>query len=611
MARTGPCSPLESAALHRAWGVGLRPHHYPYWHEITARGEEAPWLEVMADNYLFQKGGPGLHHLDRIASRARVVLHGVGLDIAGTDPLDEDYLAALAALCRRLRPAVVSDHLCFTRAKGAQAYDLLPIPYNERVLEHVRRRVERVQDVLGTRLALENVSSYVSYVDSDISEMGFLRALCDRTGCGILLDANNVYVSAVNHGHDPHAEILRVDPSHVMQYHVAGHSEAEGFLHDTHDQPVRGEVWDLLALAFARVGPRPLILENDDDATRAEEVVAEMRAGVATLAARAARLGVIDHGGVARPAESDRGAIAIRPAPKAARDAPDGDRFDALDHLGRFVTLQSGFISAVQSARPATEALARHGTLLGALDPRTAARLDVYRAGYFSRVTANLADTLFAKPAALLSRDVVRGLLGRYFEARPARAPRLTGSCPDLPAFVATLPDVEEHAWIPDLLSLALARWDVLVGEDPVAPTTTDPAELHLCPGHALLLSGHPIFALWTAAEALVADADGGSEEEGTSHEGRTDEDDGEGLAIPNEAQAVLVFKSAPTNLEMLLVPPLLLGFVRDISLGKSVLEAIEGIDARGEEPDPQAFSAFLAALSSRVAFRERKPFPP
>lgn len=598
MPRADRTSPFDPSALSSTWGVGLRPHHYPHWHGLAARGEEAPWLEVMADNYLFQSGGPGLHHLDRIASRSRVVLHGVGLDIAGADPLDEDYLRALAALCRRLRPAVVSDHLCFTRARGAQTYDLLPIPYNEALLEHVRRRVDRVQEALGTPLALENVSSYVSYRDSETSEMGFLRELCDRTGCGILLDVNNVFVSAVNHGHDPREEILRVDPRHVLQYHVAGHSEADGFLHDTHDRPVRDEVWDLLALAFAHVGPRPLILENDDDSSGAEDVVSEIRAGVATLAERAEVLGLLDRNGNSPALEGERRAGAISGLPTAVV-APVGSKDVSI------AALQEDFVACVQAARPAMESLATREALLSALDPRTAARLEVYRVGYFSRVTANLADTLFEKPAALLSRDVMRGLLGRYFEVWPAREPRLTESCPDLPAFAAALPDVREHPWIPDLLALALARWSVLIGEDPIVPVTSDPSLLRLQRAHAFLESEHPLFSLWRAAESSAASS---SDAYG---EGGEERREGGDVEIAAEAHAVLVFKSAPTDLEMMHVPADLVGFVRDLSLGKTVLEAIEGIDARGEEPDPGAFSAFLAALSSRAAFHDGSSLPP
>jgi len=206
-------------------GVGLRPAHYPHWH---AQRDDLPWLEIMADNYLFQHGGPGLAHLDRISARARCLVHGVGLSIASHGELDAHYLRELRALCERVNAHVVSDHLCFTRASGQQSYDLLPIPYTETMLRHVAERVSRVQDALGRRFALENVSSYISFPESELSEMEFLRELCARTGCGIVLDVNNVHVSAVNHGHNARAELAAVEPSHVMQFHVAGHCLREG-----------------------------------------------------------------------------------------------------------------------------------------------------------------------------------------------------------------------------------------------------------------------------------------------------------------------------------------------------------------------------------------------
>lgn len=248
-------------------GLGLRPHHYPDWHARPV--EQRPWLEAMTDNYIGHRGGPALHHLRTIAEAGRLLLHGVGLNIAGHAPLDGDYLQSLRSLTQWVKPAVVSDHLCFTRTTRASSFDLLPIPYTEELLAHVCARVDHVQEVLGCRLSLENVSSYVRFAGSTMTEMEFLAAVHQRTGAGVLLDVNNAYVTAHNHGGDAWGEITKLSPPMVTQFHIAGHSAADGYLLDTHDQPVRSDVFALLAQSFARFGPRPYVLERDDDAALA------------------------------------------------------------------------------------------------------------------------------------------------------------------------------------------------------------------------------------------------------------------------------------------------------------------------------------------------------
>jgi uncharacterized protein (UPF0276 family) len=262
-------------------GVGLRPHHYPDWHARESSGTR-PWLEIMADNYIFDRGGPALHHLRRLAEGGRTLLHGVGLNIGGQMDLDRAYLAGLGRLITLASPAVVSDHLCFTRVPGASSFDLLPIPYTEPMLRHVTARVHAAQDALGVRLSLENVSSYVRYAGSDLTEMEFLAEVCRRTGAGVLLDVNNAFVSAVNHGGDPVLDMAALSADQVTQYHVAGHTEADGYLLDTHDQTVRSEVTALLAHAWRRFGPRPFVLERDDEQALAP-LLAELRGLTADL----------------------------------------------------------------------------------------------------------------------------------------------------------------------------------------------------------------------------------------------------------------------------------------------------------------------------------------
>ena len=269
-----------TTSLH-GFGLGLRPQHYD---ALLSAAGDAPasalpdWLEIVSENYMVDGGRP-LAMLDRIRERWPLAMHGVSLDIGGSDPLDREYLRALARLARRVRPALVSDHLCWTRHAGVQLHDLLPLPCNDDTLRHVAARVRQVQDALGTQLVLENVSSYLRFANSTMDEAEFLSALVVETGCGLLLDVNNVYVNARNHGIDA-IQYLDGLPRHaVKQLHLAGHSEdslGSGLLIDTHDAPVCAEVWALYAHALARFGAVPSMIERDDDIPPLAGMLAEL-----------------------------------------------------------------------------------------------------------------------------------------------------------------------------------------------------------------------------------------------------------------------------------------------------------------------------------------------
>ena len=254
------------------FGLGLRPPHY------TAILESAPdvdWFEVITENYLVGGGRP-LHFLDAIRARYPVVMHGVSLSIGSTAPLDLAYIAAVRRLAARCEPEWISDHLCWTGTDGTNLHDLLPLPYTPEALEHLRPRIERVQELLGRPLVLENVSSYVSYTSSAMTEWEFLAALAERTGCRLLLDVNNVYVSSRNHGFDARAFLDGVPVEAVQQFHIAGHLDLGTHVIDTHDHPVRDEVWDLYAHAVRRFGPVSTLLERDDNIPPLDELVAEL-----------------------------------------------------------------------------------------------------------------------------------------------------------------------------------------------------------------------------------------------------------------------------------------------------------------------------------------------
>lgn len=266
---------MTSEHPQRPWlgyGLGLRPDHYE---EILNDHPRVDWFEVVSENYMVDGGKP-LSYLDRVRERYPVVMHGVSLSIGGTDPLDRDYLARLRALADRIEPRWVSDHLCWTGFDGTQLHDLLPLPYTEEAVAHVAERVGQVQDFLGQRILLENVSSYLTYRHSALSEWEFLRAVAERADCLILLDVNNVYVSASNNGFEPAEYLAGIPPERVYQLHLAGHSYNGGIIVDTHDHEVPDPVWALYAEAVRRFGRVSTMIERDDDIPPLADLLAEL-----------------------------------------------------------------------------------------------------------------------------------------------------------------------------------------------------------------------------------------------------------------------------------------------------------------------------------------------
>ena len=234
------------------------------------------WFEITSENFMVPGGRP-LHWLDRIRSDYPIAMHGVSLSIGGTDPLDQQHLAGLQGLQRRVQPAWISDHLCWTGVAGGNLHDLLPLPYNEAVLAHVVDRVRRVQDRLGSRILLENVSSYVSYPSSQLTEWDFLAEVAQRADCLILLDVNNIYVSSVNHGFDPLVYLDAIPVARVRQIHLAGHQRRDdGLIVDTHDAPIAEPVWRLYEHARRRFGDVATMIERDENIPALAELLKEL-----------------------------------------------------------------------------------------------------------------------------------------------------------------------------------------------------------------------------------------------------------------------------------------------------------------------------------------------
>jgi hypothetical protein len=250
---------------------------------------------VISENFMIRGGRP-LAVLEQVRRDAPIVLHGVSLSLGATDPLNETYLQDLRALADRFAPAWVSDHLCWGSFRGRYAHDLLPLPYTEEALDHVVGRVRQVQDRLGRRILIENVSSYVHYTHSTMSEAEFLVAVAEGADCGILLDVNNIYVSAVNHGFSPLEYLAAVPVDRVGQFHLAGHTNCGTHLLDTHDDHVSPAVWDLYREAVRRFGRVSTLVEWDDHIPSFAELLAE------SAQARAHEGQVLDVGSDAKPA---------------------------------------------------------------------------------------------------------------------------------------------------------------------------------------------------------------------------------------------------------------------------------------------------------------------
>ncbi|MCV6589293.1 MAG: DUF692 domain-containing protein [Marinobacterium sp.] len=246
------------------FGLGLRPQHF---HDVlqctnSQQRQSADWFEVISENFMVAGGKPR-YYLQKIREHYPVVLHGVSMSIGSTDPLNMDYLRQLKTLVNDVQPAWVSDHLCWTGVDGQNSHDLLPLPYTEEAINHVVERLNRVQDTLGRQLLLENVSSYISYRESDMTEWEFYSEVTERADCLMLLDINNIYVSARNHGFNPHTYLQAINPTRVQQFHLAGHTDCGDHIIDTHDHDVCEDVWSLYADALKHCGAVSTMIERD------------------------------------------------------------------------------------------------------------------------------------------------------------------------------------------------------------------------------------------------------------------------------------------------------------------------------------------------------------
>jgi len=263
--------PHPAVSLPVCAGIGLRAPHLA---QVRQEKPAVGWFEVHSENY-FVSGGPALAVLDEIRQIYPLSLHGVGMSLGGADDLDRDHLRRLKALAERVEPAAISEHLCWSAINGRWLNDLLPLPYTREALARVCSHVEQVQEVLGRSILLENVSSYLRFLPEDMPEWTFIAEVAKRTGCGVLLDVNNIHVSACNHGFSAADFLAGIAVGSVGEIHLAGYEEVDGLLVDTHSRPVYPAVWELYRLALERFGPVPTLIEWDQDIPALDVLQAE------------------------------------------------------------------------------------------------------------------------------------------------------------------------------------------------------------------------------------------------------------------------------------------------------------------------------------------------
>lgn len=264
-------SRVEAGPIPARAGIGLRVPHYA---EVLEHWPEIAWLEVHSENF-FADGGRPHEILEQVRNHYPLSLHGVGLSLGSTDPLNRWHLDRLKGLIDHYEPGLVSEHLCWCSVDDRYLNDLLPLPYTEEALLHISERIAQVQDYLGRQILIENLSSYLQFTHSTIPEWEFLAAVSERSGCAILFDVNNVYVNARNHGFDPERYLEAIPVSTVREVHLAGFTNEGDILIDTHGKPVSDEVWDLYRKTLRRFGGVPTLIEWDTDIPSLRELIAE------------------------------------------------------------------------------------------------------------------------------------------------------------------------------------------------------------------------------------------------------------------------------------------------------------------------------------------------
>lgn len=459
-------------------GVGLRHDHYQY---ITETWPSMDWFEAVTENYM-DSGGKPIRILEEIRHRYPVALHGVSLSIGSVDPLNKNYLKRLKALVDRIDPAIVSDHLCWTRVDGNELHDLLPLPFTEEAIQHVVRRVEQVQEFLGRRILLENVSTYVTYRHSEMCEWEFLTEIAERSDCGILLDLNNIYVNSVNHRFDPYEYVNHIPGARVGQFHLAGHADMGTYLFDTHDHEVIEEVWNLYRHALKLWGPITTLIEWDANIPDFPK-----------LAEEASKARAIYQNFLQAPQQK----VELKISPPLAevqrwfktKMKPD---------------IQNG---AKSTEEPAAALLNLQNGVPGL------ERIAVYAEGYKARIEEALSEA-YEAVRHVLGHERFHPLAEKYAERYASKHYNLSSAGKHFPVFLRSQPLSKEFPFLPDLASL---EWRIheafhAYDEPPLEPGQLaslsledwSTAQIFFQPSVGLLASEWPVLDIWNARKMPV-----------------------------------------------------------------------------------------------------------
>jgi uncharacterized protein (UPF0276 family) len=434
------------------FGVGFRSPHFD---EIIASPGTVDWLEVVADHFI-GVGGPRRARLERLRAAHPMALHGVSLSIASSGALREDYVRGLRALADRIDPVFVSDHLCWTARGGHESHDLLPVAYTREVLAHVAERVARVQDLLGRRLLLENATVYVAFQQDEMDEADFFAELCRRTGCGVLLDVNNLYVNAENLGVDPMRHLTAIPPEAVGYLHLAGHAVLSDVRIDTHDADVPSPVWELFDAVARRFPDAGVIVERDDALPSFAAIAAEAE----TARARHAR------------ARADSTGPKASRAPSPTRPAATAPWRALQDELwSRLVDKPLGFDHA---RVPGLDTVFRDDTPV-----RPARGMRVYSDAYTASLRRALAAN-FPALARVLGAVDFDALAAAYLRAHPPASPDFRSLGATLAEFVRTFAFTADYGVAPGVLAdlVALEQASIEVQDAPDEPGPLAPAAL-------------------------------------------------------------------------------------------------------------------------------------
>ena len=481
-------------------GVGLRHPHYP---AIIEKWPAMDWFEAISENYM-DSGGRPLHILEKVREHYPVALHGTSLSIGSIDPLNPDYLARLKRLIRRIHPFIVSDHLCWSGVEGDALHDLLPLPFTEEALQHVVCRVEQFQDYLGRRILLENVSSYVTYRHSTLTEWEFLREVAKRSGCGILLDLNNIYVNAANHQFDPHEYLRNIPGEFIGQFHLAGHTDMGTYLFDTHGAPVIDPVWELYREALKRWGPISTLIEWDENIPPFERLAEEAEAARKIYREYEKNYPVIarspaPQGGTTKQSSESEMTDEALPRPPVGEADNDGPNAISLSQV------QHWFKSKIQPLNPSPHPLPS-GEGKGEGIVQGEERLAVYANGYLARIAESLKEVYEAVHHVLGSEKFLE-LCEGYARRFPSRNYNLNYAGRHFPKFLETGPFSQTYPFLPDLARLEWLIWEAFHAFDEtpaqvspihdVSPEDWGHCRIRFQPSVSLLDSKWTLLPLW------------------------------------------------------------------------------------------------------------------